>query len=418
MSPSPTPTSFELIHPDLRPGRYAVAIYVLCLSVLAAMALAIFSLSDRMLAEQERVATIVTQTSRLSVLVQRTAADLEAYLGTPSTAAQDQVLQTIKALGDQHQLIIISTANHHDHDAAATRAVDEIYFTAADPLQPKLAQFILQADMVAHVPPAKIASQMKQVKTLQVQAHRQILASLDQAINTYESKLQSRMITLQIWQRWALLGILVVILLETLFVFIPLTRKMNAYTEALRHMALSDSLTSIGNRRYFEARGVEEIQRARRHLQPLSLCLMDLDHFKLVNDTYGHSVGDGVLRDIIHVINDALRAEDILARTGGEEFAVLLPHADLKSAAVVAERVRQAVRNATFVTERGEHVLLTLSIGVASVDFDSDTIDQAMEEADAAMYEAKFRGRNQSVVNDHGQFIVVGSELWQARQSN
>ncbi len=415
MSQSPAPTSFELIHPDLRPGRYAVGVYVLCLSVLAGMALAIFSLSDRMLAEQERVATIVTQTSRLSVLVQRAAADLDFYVSQPGTATQDQALQTIKALGEQHQLIIISTANHHDYDAAATRAVDEIYFTASDPLQPKLAKFILQADMLARIPPAKAGMQIKQAQILKGQAHRQILASLDQAINTYENKLQGRMITLQIWQRWALLVILVVILLETLFVFIPLTRKMNTYTEALRQMALSDSLTSIGNRRYFEARGIEEIQRARRHLQPLSLCLMDLDHFKLVNDTYGHSVGDQVLRDIIHVINDALRAEDILARTGGEEFAILLPHADLRAAAVVAERVRQAVRNATFVTERGEHVLLTVSIGVASVDFDSDMIDQAMEEADAAMYEAKFRGRNQSVVNDHGQFIVVGSDIWHAR---
>ncbi len=415
MSPSPAPTSLELIHPDLRPGRYAVFIYILCLSVLAGMALAIFSLSDRMLAEQERVANIVTQTSRLSVLVQRAAADLDNYMVQPGIAMQNQALQTIKTLGDQHQLIIISTANNHDYDAAATRALDEIYFTAADPLQPKLAKFILQADMLARVPPARIAAQADQIRNLKAQAHRQILASLDQAINTYENKLQGRMITLQIGQRWALLVILVVILLETLFVFIPLTRKMNAYTEALRQMALSDSLTSVGNRRYFEARGIEEIQRARRHLQPLSICLLDLDHFKLINDTYGHSVGDGVLRDIIYVINDALRAEDILARTGGEEFAVILPHADLKSAAIVAERVREAVRNATFVTERGEHVLLTISIGVASVDFDSDTIDQAMEEADAAMYEAKFRGRNQSVVNDQGQFIVIGSDIWHAR---
>ncbi|MES2728559.1 MAG: GGDEF domain-containing protein [Pseudomonadota bacterium] len=412
---TPTPTPLDLIHPDLRPGRYAVCIYVLCLSVLAGMALAIFSLSDRMLAEQERVANIVTQTSRLSVLVQRAAADLDTYAAQPSIATQDQALQTIKSLGDQHQLIIISTANNHDYDAAATRALDEIYFTATDPLQPKLAKFILQIDMMVRVPPARIALQTDQIRALKAQAHRQILANLDQAINTYENKLQSRMITLQIWQRWALLVILVVILLETLFVFIPLTRKMNAYTEALRQMALSDSLTSIGNRRYFEARGVEEIQRARRHLQPLSLCLMDLDHFKLVNDTYGHSVGDGVLRDIIHIINDALRAEDILARTGGEEFAILLPHADLRSASIVAERVRQAVRNATFLTERGEHVLVTLSIGVASVDFDSDTIDQAMEEADAAMYDAKFRGRNQTVVNENGQFISVESDIWQSR---
>lgn len=400
-----------LLNPAYQPGRHAVFIYVLCLFILAAMSLSMFGLSDRILMEQERVATVVTQTSRLSLQVQKVLSDIDRYKANPTATHRETLHTNVDELADQHQRIVATTAKAQDDIAAAARALDEIYFTTDDPLQPKLAGLIADASSLARVAPNAVRTSA--LADIDAEQYQTLVIDLDRAIYTYENKLQERMLTLQIWQRSALTIMLVILFLESLFIFIPTIRRMNAYSEMLRHMALNDTLTNIGNRRYFEARGTEEIQRARRHMQPLGLCLLDVDHFKLINDTYGHASGDRVLQDLTRVIINALRTEDILSRTGGEEFAILLPYADIRNASMVAERVRQAVRAATFVAEGGEHILLTVSIGVVMVNVENDTIDKSMEEADAAMYEAKFRGRNLTVVNHHGQFLTVGSSLWE-----
>lgn len=162
-------------------------------------------------------------------------------------------------------------------------------------------------------------------------------------------------------------------------------------------MATIDWLTNLYNRRHFFRVGEEEIARARRYDHPISVIMIDIDHFKLINDTHGHSVGDEVLSAIAKRILDGLRQSDIAGRYGGEEFAVVLPETDLPSAAsIVAERLRDTIASRPIDTAEGP-LSVTISVGVAGVDTARENLLDALTHADSGLYAAKHAGRNRVI---------------------
>jgi diguanylate cyclase (GGDEF)-like protein/PAS domain S-box-containing protein len=169
--------------------------------------------------------------------------------------------------------------------------------------------------------------------------------------------------------------------------------------EQLRELATRDYLTHAYNRRHFMDVAAAEIERARRHATPVSVCMLDCDRFKDVNDRHGHGTGDRVLRLLADTARRALRSSDILARFGGEEFVLLLPHTALTGARDVAERIRSELDGVGIPLESGALLHLTISGGVAELG-PTDDLTSLLRRADAAMYEAKGRGRNRIVVDD------------------
>ena len=173
--------------------------------------------------------------------------------------------------------------------------------------------------------------------------------------------------------------------------------------ERLKLVGLTDTLTSVYNRRYFDQRFGEELRRVQRECHPLSCLFLDVDHFKRVNDNYGHAVGDYVLQGVAGIIKAHLRNVDILARYGGEEFVGLLPGTASAEAAIIAERIRHALEETEFSHPDHEPFRVTLSIGVAALNADSlsGDIDQwgkrLIDSADSALYRAKGDGRNRVV---------------------
>jgi diguanylate cyclase (GGDEF)-like protein len=171
--------------------------------------------------------------------------------------------------------------------------------------------------------------------------------------------------------------------------------------DAIRRQVVTDHLTGLYNRRYFMKRAGEEIARSLRHQAPLSVLMVDIDHFKEFNDTYGHATGDKVLQTVARAIKSALRKPDICARHGGEEFAVLLPSTPGDNAYFVADRVRRQLRDTRY-TGLGlpAEANITISVGVATCPLDATEFDALMELADKALYLAKAEGRDQVV--QHG----------------
>ncbi len=166
----------------------------------------------------------------------------------------------------------------------------------------------------------------------------------------------------------------------------------------LKHMAVTDPNTKAYNKGYLYPRMHEEMEKARRHHFSLSLLFLDLDHFKRVNDTYGHSAGDVVLRTIADMVRGSVRREDILVRRGGEEFILIMPHADQDEALAVAERLRESIGAMTIKLPDGQEIRQTVSIGVATWD-GKETSEELDNRADAAMYQAKKMGRNRVSVS-------------------
>lgn len=170
--------------------------------------------------------------------------------------------------------------------------------------------------------------------------------------------------------------------------------------DAIRRQVVTDHLTRLYNRRYFMNRAGEEIERSLRHQAPLSVLMVDIDHFKRFNDTYGHATGDRVLQTVARAMQDALRKPDICARHGGEEFAVLLPNTPGENAYYVAERVRRTLSGTRY-TGLGlpAEANITISVGVATCPRDATELDALMELADKALYRAKAAGRDQVVLH-------------------
>ncbi len=165
--------------------------------------------------------------------------------------------------------------------------------------------------------------------------------------------------------------------------------------EALRRSVLCDHLTGLANRRAFFEAAELEVQRWKRQPRPLSLVAFDADHFKLINDRHGHAAGDAVLRHLAAGLGATFRNLDLVARSGGEEFMVLLPGTGLDGALAAADRVCRAVA-AQAVDVDGVPIVYTVSAGVATMDGDVDGLDALMKRADLALYAAKALGRNRA----------------------
>lgn len=172
-------------------------------------------------------------------------------------------------------------------------------------------------------------------------------------------------------------------------------KKINLY-EKVQELAITDGLTAIYVRRHFLERFTEELARSKRHNFKLSVLMIDLDHFKPCNDTYGHLVGDMVLKGIAKIMKDSVRQVDLVGRYGGEEFILALPDTDRNSALIVADRIRQGVEKHKF-EAYDETISMTISVGIATFPENGDNIQGLIEKADQALYKAKEEGRNRTV---------------------
>jgi len=179
--------------------------------------------------------------------------------------------------------------------------------------------------------------------------------------------------------------------------------RANVYAEILKHATL-DALTNFYNRRQLEERVKQEVSSAKRQNKPLCAIMCDIDYFKSVNDTYGHAAGDYVLKTVSRVIKKHLRDYDIAGRYGGEEFVILLPYTNIKSAEMVANRLRSAVEYekmdiSKINSEVNENnISVTISLGVRELS-ENDTPESLIQNADKALYKAKEDGRNRAVIS-------------------
>jgi two-component system, cell cycle response regulator len=165
-------------------------------------------------------------------------------------------------------------------------------------------------------------------------------------------------------------------------------------------LATIDPLTQVANRRAVEQRLAHEFQRERRYKHPLACILIDIDHFKKVNDTYGHPMGDKVLVEVAAAIRESIRTTDLVARFGGEEFIVVAPETPATAAHMVAERIRRAITAKTTAKADQGLPVVTASLGVATTEVQVTTEADLVAKADAALYRAKHEGRNRVIIAD------------------
>ncbi len=168
--------------------------------------------------------------------------------------------------------------------------------------------------------------------------------------------------------------------------------------DKLKTMALRDQLTDLYNRFYLLEEAHHKIAFAKRHKHELSLLMMDIDYFKLINDQHGHLIGDEVLKAVAKLLMEVTRTEDIVARFGGEEFVVVLDHTEADGAKLKAENIRRAIEELT-----PENILVTVSIGLAQYSSGKETFEELLKRADIAVYQAKEQGRNRVIIAEDNE---------------
>ena len=179
---------------------------------------------------------------------------------------------------------------------------------------------------------------------------------------------------------------------DTIMKFLSGADLESQYHETIYRMTIMDGLTGIHNKRYLVEQLDRELSRATRHGRPLSLVMCDIDHFKRVNDEFGHLAGDHVLKEVAQLAKSRLRPDDVIARYGGEELAVILPETDLAGGVRIADELRKMIATETFIFE-DEDIDITISCGVAQLDPKWRSYD-FVRAADEQLYEAKRAGRN------------------------
>ena len=173
-------------------------------------------------------------------------------------------------------------------------------------------------------------------------------------------------------------------------------QELTKANETLARLASIDPLTGVYNRRYYYERAEIEFKKSLRYHHPLSVLMLDADHFKSVNDQFGHHMGDSVLIELTRVCTRLTRGSDFMGRLGGEEFAICCPETDLAGAKLLAERIREAIHNCTVVNEDVK-IKFTVSIGVAELTGNDENFDNIHERADQLLYQAKQLGRNRVI---------------------
>jgi diguanylate cyclase (GGDEF)-like protein/PAS domain S-box-containing protein len=184
--------------------------------------------------------------------------------------------------------------------------------------------------------------------------------------------------------------------IKYLYIYVQDVTEVAVYEQKLLEMNMKDGMTGVYNRRFLETKIVEEFERHKRYKADFSLIMFDIDHFKKVNDVYGHQCGDFILKSVSSRIASIIRNVDFLIRYGGEEFCCLLPHTPMKFAAKVAERFRKVVMEQEHNFD-GQDIKVTISLGVAELRESITSVEEMLKKADEALYKAKGEGRNRVV---------------------
>lgn len=375
------------------PVRALTAGYIIALAIIAYMSLVIHYGIGEIIKEQNNRDLVFA--SRQLKLIPMISLNVYEYADSKNDIIKNRIDSDISSLEQVYKELF------KDAEIARGRSSKTFYSIQVQESHKRarrqIEQFIDSVHNFISLPKNQINSQNKYYKEIKTLVQGSLIQNMDSINIAYEAESLQYVGRLQVYQYVALIVIMITLLLEALFIFMPLVRRVRNYADKLEGLARTDSLTNIDNRRAILEKGVKEIARAKRYNKPFSVAILDIDHFKVINDTHGHESGDLILKSVVEIFKENIRLEDELGRFGGEEFIFILPETNAgEDALVVMERVRNAVELKNFRLENGEYIKVTVSIGIADVDVDVDkSLDPAIRKADVVLYKAKDAGRNQ-----------------------
>ncbi|MEM6709003.1 MAG: diguanylate cyclase, partial [Pseudomonadota bacterium] len=339
---------------------------------------------------QFQSAEVVNVAGRQRMLTQRIAWSAEELSRSPaSSVARARLDEAMKLLRTSHAALAEGRLRWAPNEPLADQ-LRRHYSEGRFSLDLQIAEFVAVAKRAARSNTASDAEQAARV--LKQQAEGPLLADLNFAVTLAQRNGELIVARQELTATLLLSAVLILMLIEVLLIFRPAVRYFANQREELRellHLAQTDSMTGCYNRRMlFEIAG-RVLHSLDRQSRPASVLLLDIDHFKAVNDRYGHAAGDRVITRVVELILGRVRKSDIVGRLGGEEFAVFLPDTNPMQAVVLAESLRQLIEGEPIETTSNARLRVTVSIGVAALEAEPDPLIHALHRADVALYRAK-----------------------------
>ena len=374
------------------PKRNMTLTYVLSLSVIAGLSIIVHFMLDRIILEQNDTAIVVNISGQQRMLSQRISLLTLEYLNTGAVEFKDDANKSLSIMQKNHQFLLKShfESVQNNQLSPLSEPMQNLYFGSPQNVDDKIKQF---SELISQSLKLDIDINKVQDRRFWRLAKTSLLDSLHSVVKQYEIESLSKVNELRSAQDIVVAIILLTILIEALFIFRPMVSKIARFAERLQKDANSDHLTGLFNRRAFAILAKKAVADSVRYKDPLTLLTFDIDHFKAINDTYGHDFGDKALQHISSIIKDSVRESDTVARFGGEEFVVLLPRTSEANARVLAEKVRHNIENLPLTLDK-TLIKMTVSCGFSQFSLSEANVVATLKRADDGLYQAKNQGRN------------------------
>lgn len=399
----------SVLDPTREPSRFLTKVYILALGILAVLTMGSHMIIVKVTESQKDTAEIVYIAGRQRVTAQQIALHAVDYYRLDKEEDKNKMDNAVFAFGIGHRYLIQGKEDERGRvKLMMSPDLYEIYFKPPHSLDQQVRSYMEAAKKFSSFPADKKndPERIKALDTITQLATGPLINSLDRAAQQYQEETLTDISRLSLLQLGVSILILGTLLLEAAFIFRPLVNHVKIYSQQLLQLAMHDPLTGLHNRRAFLEHFETELKSVAQSDYPFCVVIADIDKFKDINDTYGHAMGDRVIKHFAHILKKSLRSEDIVGRIGGEEFAFVLLGMNPEIGFNTVERIRKMVEETPCSFHResddGSSPMLhyTVSFGIIATDVPDYPISELMKWADKALYEAKHGGRNRVV---HGQ---------------
>lgn len=360
--------------------------YIFALSMIAVLSMSAHVILDKVITVQSSAATIINISGRQRMLSQRIGMLSCHYSINPNNYNKESLVKAI-ALMEKSHLALTKGDKTLGLPSTIPPKVSEIYYGKKYNLDHEVKAYIALSKQFVSQPQNKDV-----LLRIMDKSHDSLLNGLDKVVKEYEAQSIEQVHMITLTQRIVLIIIIATLLAEALFIFRPIIQKVKHFALMLYELATHDFLTKFANRRLILEILEKYIKRAQIDKKSISIMMIDIDHFKRINDTYGHKVGDAVIVSIAKTISKSVRPSDVCSRWGGEEFLILLSDTNFNDAYIVAQRILSSIEN-EIITIDNLQISATVSIGLSDYN-DLESISDFIERADMALYKAKENGRN------------------------
>lgn len=367
--------------------------YICALALIACVTIISHYKISALIGTNEGFSELINVAGRQRMLSQRILSLGFQYTQSPKLNLKNDIIDSLALLLKSNNLLKEPFLKIPQKPSFYEMSMHELYFVGPSSIDSYVKR--LEAHVKTLIETNSQAEQQKQLNLIAAFVNTKFLSKLDAAVSQYQRESETRIQRLDFIQGILLIIVLVTLVLEAVYIFRPMFNRMIKFIQELNKISLTDELSGLGNRRSFNEAYQNQIERAVRYNQVCTLIIIDIDHFKQINDKFGHSCGDKVIKSMGKQLTQALRNVDRCFRIGGEEFALLLPLVSLEESNQILERLREKISHIKIKSDGGELISFTASIGISEINKHNHT--RVFEQADIALYKAKEGGRNKVV---------------------